>query len=264
MLSNRLPTSAKHSATEERGEPHQHERERTPAADLRGDLRRHQEDGAADHLVDADRGQIPAPERAPQECVMTGGCIMCESLTSAMHTTLPRRFYADPDFYRARTRALLLRSLDLRRPRGSDSRTRATTSRARSRGESVIVTRDGSGAITRCSTCAGIAARVCASAAEGTSPTASSVRITLDLRLTGRLLAAPHMPPDFCKEDTRCIAPAVRSGTATSSCISGPDTLAQPPYLRLPPSATSSRICRERFAAWQMQDSGSAGGSSTT
>ena len=42
------------------------ERERAPAADLRGDLRRHQEDGAADHLVDADRGEIPAAERAVQ------------------------------------------------------------------------------------------------------------------------------------------------------------------------------------------------------
>ena len=62
----------------ERGEPHQHEADRAPGADLRRDLRRHQEDRAADHLVDADRGEVPAPERAPQRacrrsCIMTLG-----------------------------------------------------------------------------------------------------------------------------------------------------------------------------------------------
>jgi hypothetical protein len=50
----------------ERREPHQHERDRTPGANLRRHLRRHQKDRAADHLVDADGGQIPTAQRAPQ------------------------------------------------------------------------------------------------------------------------------------------------------------------------------------------------------
>ena len=49
----------------QRREAHQHEPDRrSTRADLRRDLRRHQEDRAADHLIDADRGQIPAAERA--------------------------------------------------------------------------------------------------------------------------------------------------------------------------------------------------------
>ena len=50
----------------ERCEPHQHESDRAPGADLGGHLRRHQKDGAADDLIDPDRGEIPAPERASQ------------------------------------------------------------------------------------------------------------------------------------------------------------------------------------------------------
>ena len=45
---------------------HQHETDRTPRADLRRDLRGHEEDRAADHLIHADRREIPAAERAPE------------------------------------------------------------------------------------------------------------------------------------------------------------------------------------------------------
>ena len=50
----------------ERRDAHQHETDRTPRADLRRDLRGHEEDRAADHLIDADRRQVPAAERALQ------------------------------------------------------------------------------------------------------------------------------------------------------------------------------------------------------
>ncbi len=41
-------------------------RKRSPRTDPGMDLRRQQEDRAADHLVDADRGQVPLPQRAAQ------------------------------------------------------------------------------------------------------------------------------------------------------------------------------------------------------
>ena len=50
----------------ERQQPDQDEADRAPRADLRRDLRRPEEDRAADHLVDAERGEVPASERALQ------------------------------------------------------------------------------------------------------------------------------------------------------------------------------------------------------
>src|SRR5205807_4259170 len=78
----------------ERRDPHQHEPDRAPGADLRRDLRRHQEDRAADHLIDPDRRQVPSAQRASQ-----AGAGLYDF--SGMHLTLPRRFYADPDHYRS-------------------------------------------------------------------------------------------------------------------------------------------------------------------
>ena len=66
VVSKRLLNSAKQSATDSDENADQHEADRAPRADLRGDLRRPQEDRAADHLVDADRGEVPAPERPLQ------------------------------------------------------------------------------------------------------------------------------------------------------------------------------------------------------
>ena len=51
---------------EQRREPDRQKRDRAPVADLRGDLGRQDEDGAADHLVDADGGEIPLAELAPE------------------------------------------------------------------------------------------------------------------------------------------------------------------------------------------------------
>jgi hypothetical protein len=49
------------------------ERNRAPIANLGRDLRRQYEDGAADDLVDADRGEVPLAKFAPQLDVWNGG-----------------------------------------------------------------------------------------------------------------------------------------------------------------------------------------------
>ena len=51
---------------EQRGEADENERNRGPVADLGRDLRRQYEDRTADHLVDANRGEVPLAEFAPQ------------------------------------------------------------------------------------------------------------------------------------------------------------------------------------------------------
>ena len=48
----------------QREEADQHEADRAPGADLRSHLRRPHEDGAADHLVHADRSEIPFAKSA--------------------------------------------------------------------------------------------------------------------------------------------------------------------------------------------------------
>ena len=94
-----------------------------------------------------------------------------------VHTTLPRRFYADPDFYRAELeRFYFNRWICAGRadqiPNAGDYFTRTLGD------ESVIVTRDGQARSTPCSTSAVIAARGCANSPRGISPIASSARIT--------------------------------------------------------------------------------------
>jgi Rieske 2Fe-2S family protein len=118
-----------------------------------------------------------------------------------MHTTLPRRFYADSEFYQRElerfyfTRWICAGRADQILSAG-DYFTRTLAD------ESVIVARDGSGGI-------GAFFNVCRH--RGTRLTETShghfvERIqcpyhawTYDLQ--GRLVAAPHMPPDFCKEE---------------------------------------------------------------
>ena len=118
-----------------------------------------------------------------------------------MHTTLPRRFYADADFYRAELeRFFFNRWICAGRadqiPNAGDYFTRTLAD------ESVIVTRDATGAIRALfNVCRHRGTRLC------DSPDGHFVdRIqcpyhawTYDLE--GRLLAAPYMPPGFCKEN---------------------------------------------------------------
>jgi glycine betaine catabolism A len=118
-----------------------------------------------------------------------------------MHTTLPRRFYADPDFHRAELeRFFFARWICAGRadqiPHPGDYFTRAIAD------ESVIVARDGSGAIHALfNVCRHRGTRI---AAEPEGHFVDRIQCpyhawTYDLG--GRLLAAPHMPPAFCRDD---------------------------------------------------------------
>jgi len=118
-----------------------------------------------------------------------------------MHTTLPRRFYADPDHYRRELeRFYFNRWICAGRadqiPNAGDYFTRSLAD------ESVIVTRDENGDIHALfNVCRHRGTRLC-ERSEGHLP----LRIqcpyhswTYDMQ--GRLLAAPHMPPEFSRED---------------------------------------------------------------
>jgi glycine betaine catabolism A len=118
-----------------------------------------------------------------------------------MHTTLPRRFYADADFYRAELERFYFRRWICagradRIPGAGDFFTLAIGD------ESVIVTRDGSGSVRALfNVCRHRGTRL-ADAAEGRFVDRIQCPYhawTYDL--SGRLVAAPHMPPDFCRDD---------------------------------------------------------------
>jgi len=162
-----------------------------------------------------------------------------------MHLTLPRRFYADPDFYRAELeRFYFNRWICAGRadqiPKAGDYVTRTVGD------DSIIVTRDGAGEVQALF-------NVCRH--RGTRLTEQTdghfvERIqcpyhawTYDLE--GRLLAAPHMPPEFCKEQY----PLHRAG-----CEVWDGNI----FVNLAKSHGPLRDqlgdLPERFAAWRMAD----------
>jgi Rieske 2Fe-2S family protein len=118
-----------------------------------------------------------------------------------MHTTLPRHFYADPDFYRAELERFYFdRWICAGRadqiPHAGDYFTRSLGD------ESVIVTRDASGSIRALfNVCRHRGTRLCE---PGEGHFVDRIQCpyhnwTYDLE--GRLLAAPHMTAGFCKEE---------------------------------------------------------------
>jgi len=118
-----------------------------------------------------------------------------------MHTTLPRRFYADPEFYRAELDRFYFnrwicagRADQIANP--GDYFTRAIGD------ESVIVTRDASGSIHALfNVCRHRGTRLCADAEGHFADRIQCPYHAWTYDLTGRLLAAPHMAPGFCKDD---------------------------------------------------------------
>ena len=118
-----------------------------------------------------------------------------------MHTTLPRRFYADPDFYRAELeRFYFNRWICAGRagqiPNAGDYFTRTLGD------ESIIVTRDGSGAIHALfNVCRHRGTRLCEQTEGHFADRIQCPYHNWTYGLEGRLLAAPHMPPDFSKDD---------------------------------------------------------------
>jgi Rieske 2Fe-2S family protein len=117
-----------------------------------------------------------------------------------MHLTLPRRFYADPDFYRAELeRFYFNRWICAGR---ADHVAKSGDYFTRTLGDdSVIVTRDGSGEIHALwNVCRHRGTRLCEQAEGHFVERIQCPYHAWTYDLAGRLLAAPHMPPGFCKE----------------------------------------------------------------
>ena len=118
-----------------------------------------------------------------------------------MHTTLPRHFYADPDFYRAELeRFYFNRWICAGRadqiPNSGDYFTRAIGD------DSVIVTRDTAGAIHALfNVCRHRGTRLCDQPAGHFVERIQCPYHAWTYDLAGRLLAAPHMPQEFCRGD---------------------------------------------------------------
>ena len=179
--------------------------------------------------------------------------------SARMHTTLPRRFYADPEFYAAELeRFYFSRWMCAGRadqiPNAGDYFTRTLGS------ESIIVAREASGAINALfNVCRHRGTRIC-SEAEGRFVDRIQCPYhawTYDLQ--GRLLAAPHMPPDFCKEQypLHRAGCEVWDGHIFVHLGSRPASPGLPPSPALPaPPALRDQLADlpERFAAWRMAD----------
>ena len=118
-----------------------------------------------------------------------------------MHATLPRRFYADPDFYtRELERFYFNRWICAGRadqiPNAGDYFTRTIAD------ESIIITRDMSGAIHALfNVCRHRGTRLCDRADGHFVERIQCPYHAWTYDLQGRLLAAPHMPPQFCKDE---------------------------------------------------------------
>jgi Rieske 2Fe-2S family protein len=165
-----------------------------------------------------------------------------------MHTTLPRRFYADPDFYRAELeRFYFNRWICAGRadqiPNAGDYFIRTLAD------ESVIVTRDASGAIHALfNVCRHRGTRLCEQAEGHFVERIQCPYHNWTYDLEGRLLAAPHMPPGFCKDEY----PLHRAGC---------DVWDGNIFVHLGQEGREATTLRDqladlpdRFAAWQMGD----------
>ena len=172
-----------------------------------------------------------------------------------MHTTLPRRFYADPDHYRAELeRFYVHRWICAGRadqiPNAGDYFTRTLGD------ESVIVTRDASGAIHALfNVCRHRGTRLCE---PGEGHFVERIQCpyhnwTYDLE--GRLRAAPHMPPGFREDDY----PLHRAGCDVWDghvfvCLGQDGQVGQVAQGKTPTLLGQLADLPERFAPWQMAD----------
>jgi Rieske 2Fe-2S family protein len=180
-----------------------------------------------------------------------------------MHTTLPRRFYADPDHYRRELeRFYFNRWICAGRadqiPNAGDYFARSLAD------ESVIVSRDENGDIQALfNVCRHRGTRLC-ERPDGHLP----LRIqcpyhawTYDLQ--GRLLAAPHMPADFCREDYPLHRAGceiwdghifVYLGVSVSPLPALPALPARPALPALPALRDQLADLPQRFAGYHMAD----------
>jgi glycine betaine catabolism A len=182
-----------------------------------------------------------------------------------MHTTLPRRFYADPDFYRAELeRFYFNRWICAGRadqiPDAGDYFTRTLGD------ETVIITRHTSGDIHALfNVCRHRGTRLCEPGEGHFVERIQCPYHNWTYDLAGRLLAAPHMPPGFRTDDY----PLHRAGCdvwdgnvfvrlATACSTSGAGTAEGDGSAKAVPSAEVSlreqlADLPERFAPWQME-----------
>ena len=178
-----------------------------------------------------------------------------------MHTTLPRRFYTDPDFYRAElARFYFERWICAGRadqiPRAGDYFTRTLGD------ESLIVTRDGSGAVHALfNVCRHRGTRLCEQPEGHFVDRIQCPYHNWTYDLEGRLLAAPHMPPGFCKDEY----PLHRAGCEVwdghvfvhlGRAMPDRTCHCPPPPARPALPALSDQLADlpARFAPWQMAD----------
>jgi Rieske 2Fe-2S family protein len=168
-----------------------------------------------------------------------------------MHTTLSRRFYTDPDFYRAELdRFYFNRWICAGRasaiPRPGDYFTRSIGD------ESIIVTRSGAGEVHALfNVCRHRGTRLCDNAEGHLAERIQCPYHNWTYDLEGRLLAAPHMAPGFCKEDY----PLHRAGCEVWDGNIFVHLGAARPAPPAPPALRDQLAdLPERFAAWQMGD----------
>jgi Rieske 2Fe-2S family protein len=180
-----------------------------------------------------------------------------------MHTTLPRRFYTDPTFYRAELdRFFFNRWICAGRadqiPNAGDYFTRSLGD------ESIIITRDGSGAVHALfNVCRHRGTRLCEQPEGHFVDRIQCPYHNWTYDLEGRLLAAPHMAPGFCKDEY----PLHRAGCEVwdghvfmhlGRALPAPPARPAHPA---PPAAPALPALRDqladlpaRFAPWQMGD----------
>jgi Rieske 2Fe-2S family protein len=162
------------------------------------------------------------------------------------HSTLPRRFYADPDFYRAELERFYVdkwicagRADQIPNPGDYFTRTLGD--------ESVIVTRDGAGEIHALfNVCRHRGTRLCERTDGHFVDRIQCPYHNWTYGLDGRLLAAPHMPAQFSKDDY----PLHRAGCETwdgNVFVFLGQHLPAPPALR-----DQLADLPERFAPWNM------------
>ncbi len=177
-----------------------------------------------------------------------------------MHTTLPRRFYADADFYRAELERFYFdRWICAGRadqiPNPGDYFTRALGD------ESVIVTRDASGDIHALfNVCRHRGTRLCDQADGHFVDRIQCPYHNWTYGLDGRLLAAPHMPSAFSKVDYPLHRGGCQLWDGNIFVFLRPDR-PHAPDLPDPPDPPALPDLRDqladlpdRFAAWRMAD----------
>src|SRR3954470_7321824 len=177
-----------------------------------------------------------------------------------MHTTLPRRFYTDPDFYRTELDRFYFnrwicagRANQIPNPGDYFTRTLAD--------ENVIVTRDRSGDIHALfNVCRHRGTRLCETTEGGFADRIQCPYHNWTYGLDGRLLAAPHMPPAFSKDDYPLHRAGCEVWDGNIFVFLRPDapTLPAVPAVPAVPALPALRVqladLPERFSPWQMSE----------